>query len=51
MLRHAPQFAARGNALATPRHALEKRWRRLADSATLAKLFAATPEPKTENQG
>src|ERR1700688_2148627 len=38
MLRHGPLFAARGNALATPRHALERRSCRLADAATLAKL-------------
>jgi hypothetical protein len=38
MLRHVPQFAARRDAMATPRRALEKRSHRLAVAATLAKL-------------
>jgi hypothetical protein len=38
MLRHVPQLAVRRDALATPLRASQKRSRRLADAATLAKL-------------
>src|ERR1700693_4868393 len=51
MLRHAPQFAARGNALAMPRHAPEKRSRRLAVAATLAKLTLGNVRTKIGKTG
>src|SRR6202049_2211873 len=51
MLRHAPQFATRGDAPATPRRALEKRLRRLADAATLAKLGRGDVRTKNGRQG
>jgi hypothetical protein len=51
MLRHVPQFAARDDALATLRRAPEKRSRRLADAATLAKLARGKSEPKMEDEG
>src|SRR5258707_10355254 len=47
MLRHVPQFAARGDALTPPRRALEKRSHRLAVAATLAKL--AHGDVRTKN--
>src|SRR5580658_515593 len=47
MLRHVPQFAARRDAPTPPRRALEKRSRRLAAAATLAKL--ARGDARNEN--
>jgi predicted TIM-barrel fold metal-dependent hydrolase len=51
MLRHVPQFAARRDALATPRHAPEKRSRGLADAATLAKLARGKVRTKNGKTG
>jgi hypothetical protein len=47
MLRLVPQFAARQDASATPLRASQKRSRRLADAATLAKL--ARGKVRTKN--
>jgi len=47
MLRHVPPFVARRDVLSTPRRASQKRSRRLADAATLAKL--ASGKVRTKN--
>src|ERR1700722_577277 len=51
MLRHVPPFVARASALSTPRHALERRSRRLADVAMLAKLARGDVRTKNGNRG
>jgi hypothetical protein len=51
MLRHVPQFAARSDALPTPWRALEKRSRRLAVAATLAKLDRGDARTKNGRSG